>query len=215
MRLSSVTPRPLRLAIPRTRCRLSIKDAGSTFARLLQPEALHAAQHLLLDMRLRLPLAQQPAHSHGGTAAASAAAEGSAARTGRAGRHKDCGGSSSGAGSDSSKAGAATNEALNGCASNERDAVQADSGNILAAVAEMAAAALASAGMPALHRHAQTFHSFRQRPAGDGAGALSAAAEAEEAAGAEAAVAPAPPHMLYLAFRWGLCFQVCVNCRRL
>lgn len=94
-----------------------------------------------------------------------------------------------------------------GDAARDGDAGRAGGSDVLTAVAEMAAAALADAGMPALHRQAQTFPSFRQRPA---AGDTDAAAEAGAAAAeAEAAAGPAPPHMLFLAFRWA---SLCLSC---
>lgn len=85
---------------------------------------------------------------------------------------------------------------------------QAGSSSVLAAVAEMTAAALATAGMPPLHRKAQAFPSFRQMHSAGAAGtemnSAGAAGTADATADAEAAVAPAPPDMHFLAFRWGL-----------
>lgn len=179
---------------------LSIKDAGSAFAQLLQPEASHAAQHLLLEVRLALPAAQQPAQRHGITAGAGAAAEGRSAPRGQAPGREGSGRSSSGDDGGSNLK-CETSMSGTGDAARDGDAGRAGGSDVLTAVAEMAAAALADAGMPALHRQAQTFPSFRQRPA---AGDTDAAAEAGAAAAeAEAAAGPAPPHMLFLAFRGG------------
>ncbi|KAL4443648.1 hypothetical protein ABPG75_011385 [Micractinium tetrahymenae] len=161
---------------------LSVKDAGSAFAQLLQPEPSHAAQHLLLDARLALPPTdqQQPVQQRGDTPTASPDSQAVPA---------DEPASSSGGGS-SSKAGASAD----GAAGQGGSAGQPGDSGVLSAVADMAATALAGAGMPALCRQAQAFPSFRQRLA---AGAADAAAEAE------AATSTDPPDMLFLAYRGG------------